>query len=171
MAGLISRLVSGRNKGREEPWPFMFGEVLGFDQRDLSAKRQHKTSRILSARFARSFNASRKQNRWNPAVSSSSEAFLAAQSRFRLAEQFDVLRIRRCLQTSVRQSRNDNFAHARAHHDNFVAQGEQRVEPAATADNFEAGFRFANNDFNGHGILQWHFAKHTRLEAVNCACI
>jgi hypothetical protein len=86
---------------------------------------------------------------------------LVARCRFRLAEQLDVLRIRRCLQTPVRQTRNDDLADARAHHHDFVAQGEQRIETASATDDFEAGFRFTDSDLNGHGDSPVAFAYTT----------
>jgi hypothetical protein len=94
---------------------------------------------------------------------------LVARRRFRLAEQLNVLRIRRSLQTPVRQTRNDDLADARAHHHDFVAQGEQRIEPASATDNFEAGFRFPDNDLNGHGDSPVAFAYTT--PASECASV
>jgi hypothetical protein len=103
------------------------------------------------------------------AVPNHSGETLVVRRRFRLAEQLDVLRIRRCLQTPVRQTRNDDLADARAHHHDFVAQGEQRIKTASAADDFEAGFRFTDNDLNGHGDSPVAFAYTT--PASECASV
>lgn len=62
-----------------------------------------------------------------------------------LTEQGDMLQIRGCLQASVGQAGDHHFSDARAHDDDFVAQG---FEPSSAAHDLQTGSRLANDDLN-----------------------
>ncbi|BAN22938.1 hypothetical protein BRPE64_ACDS11840 [Caballeronia insecticola] len=65
-----------------------------------------------------------------------------------MTEQGDMLGIRGGLQASVGQAGHHDFPDTGAHHDDFVAQREQGLEPSSAADDFKAGSGFTNDDLN-----------------------
>ena len=59
-----------------------------------------------------------------------------------------MLGIRGCLKASVGQAGDHHFTDAGAHHDDFVAQGEQGFEPSSAAHDLQTGSCLTNNDLN-----------------------